>query len=66
MSTEAVDRQQQKINEFLRLWPLTAEIAGLPHAEHCRYFTADQMELRANTLRTAYKAARQLLLEVVK
>jgi len=66
MSNEAVDRQQQKINEFLRLLPLTAEIAGLPHAEHGRYFTPEQMELRANTLRTAYKAARQLLLEVVK
>jgi hypothetical protein len=66
MSNEAIDRQQQKINEFLRLLPLTAEIAGLPHAEHGRYFTPEQMELRANSIRNAYKTARQLLLEVVK
>ncbi len=29
MSNEAIDRQQQKISEFLRLLPLTIEIAGL-------------------------------------
>ena len=32
MSNEGIDRQQQKINDFLRLLPLTAAIAGLPNA----------------------------------
>ena len=71
MSTDAsdrqgIDRQQQKINEFLRLLPLTLEIAGLPKAEPGRHYNEDQMSVRANTLRNAYKVARQLILEVVK
>jgi hypothetical protein len=66
MSTETIDRQQQKINEFLRLLPLTLEIAGLPHADAGRYFNEGQMEVRVNALRTAYKFARQLVLEVAK
>jgi hypothetical protein len=66
MSTEPVDRQQQKINEFMRLLPLTLEIAGLPHAEAGRHFNEGQMEVRANTIRTAYKMARQLILDVAK
>ena len=64
MSTEPVDRQQQKISEFLRLLPLTMEIAGLPRSELGRNFNEDQMGVRANTLRTAYKIARQLVLEI--
>jgi hypothetical protein len=64
VSTEALDRQQQKINEFMRLLPLTIEIAGMPHSELGRNFNADQMEVRANTIRTAYKIARQVVLEV--
>jgi hypothetical protein len=66
MSTEGIDRQQQKINEFLRLLPLTAEIAGLPKAEIGKYFNEGQLEVRATALRAAYKMARQLLLEIVK
>jgi hypothetical protein len=66
MSTEGVDRQQQKVAEFLRLLPLTAEIAGLPHSEHAKHYNEGQMETRANTLRAAYKIARQLVLDVAK
>jgi hypothetical protein len=66
MGTEGVDRQQQKVAEFLRLLPLTVEIAGLPRAEPGKYFTEGQMEVRVNALRTAYKAARQLVMEVAK
>jgi hypothetical protein len=66
MSAEGFDRQQQKINEFLRLLPLTIEIAGLPAGELGKYFSEAQLELRANTLRAAYKYARQLVLEVAK
>jgi hypothetical protein len=66
MGTEGVDRQQQKVSEFLRLLPLTLEIAGLPHTEAGRHFNEGQMEVRAATIRTAYKMARQLILEVAK
>ncbi len=66
MSTEPIDRQQQKINEFMRLLPLTLEIAGLPKAEHGKHFNEGQMEVRAATIRLAYKMARQVILEVVK
>jgi hypothetical protein len=66
MSTEPIDRQQQKINEFMRLLPLTLEIAGLPKAEHGKHFNEGQMEVRASTIRLAYKMARQVILDVVK
>jgi hypothetical protein len=64
MTNEAIDRQQQKIGEFLRLLPLTIEIAGLPHSEPGRHYNEGQMETRVNTLRLAYKMARQLVLDV--
>ena len=67
MSSEvSVDRQQQKVTEFLRLLPLTVEIAGLPKSELGRHFNEGQMELRANSLKLAYKLARQLILDVAK
>ena len=66
MGSEGIDRQQQKINEFLRLLPLTAAIAGLPECELGRHFNEGQMELRAQTLRNAYKFARQLILDIAK
>jgi hypothetical protein len=66
MSTDAGDRQLQKINEFMRLLPLTIELAGLPHAEHGKYYNEGQIEARATTIRTAYKIARQIVLDVVK
>ncbi|HEY7425498.1 MAG TPA: hypothetical protein VH682_14805 [Gemmataceae bacterium] len=61
-----IDRQQQKVAEFLRLLPLTAEIAGLPKSEPGRHFNEGQMEVRATTLKLAYKLARQLILDVAK
>ena len=66
MSTgnEGIDRQQQKVSEFLRLLPLTLEIAGLPRAEAGRHFNEGQMDVRINTLKLAYKMARQLILDV--
>ena len=39
-------------------------IAGLPHAEHGKYFNEDQMEIRARALKSALKHARALLKEV--
>src|SRR5262249_7180428 len=66
MSSEGVDRQQQKVAEFLRLLPVTLAVAGLPHSETNRHFNEGQMETRATTIRTAYKIARQLVLDVAK
>jgi hypothetical protein len=56
--------QQQKINEFLRLLPLTLEVAGLPRSEPGRNFNEAQMDLRASTIRMAYKIVRQMVAEV--
>ena len=64
MGTEGIDRQQQKINEFLRLLPLTLEIAGLARAQPGTHLNEGQMEVRGNTIRHAYKVARQVVLEV--
>jgi hypothetical protein len=66
MSSDPTNQAQQKINEFMKLLPLTLEVAGLPHAELGRNFNEAQMEVRANTLRVAYKIARQIILEVAK
>ncbi len=67
MSTDSAERQQQtqqRISEFLRLLPVTLEIAGLARCELGRYFNDDQMNLRANAIKNAYKIARQLITEV--
>jgi hypothetical protein len=63
MSTDPTT-QQTKVKEFLQLLPLTIEIAGLPVIETGRHLNADQMEVRANSIRTAYKIARQLVIDV--
>jgi hypothetical protein len=64
MGAESIDRQQQKINEFMKLLPLTLEIAGLPRAQPGIHLNEGQMEVRGNTIRHAYKVARQLVLEI--
>jgi hypothetical protein len=66
MGTEGVDRQQQKVREFMQLLPLTLEIAGLARGEPGHYFTEGQLEVRATNIRNAYKLARQVILEVAK
>jgi macrodomain Ter protein organizer (MatP/YcbG family) len=67
MSTDAgADRQQMKMREFMSLLPLTLEIAGLARAEVGRHFNEGQMEVRANTIKLAYKVARQLVIEAAK
>jgi hypothetical protein len=66
MGTEGVDRQQQKVQEFLRLLPLTLAVAGLPEAEPGRHLNEGQMEARATSIRTAYKVARQIVLDIAK
>ena len=60
------EMKQQRMKEFMSLLPLTAEIAGLPRGTPDRLFTADQMEARVLSLRTAYKLARSLVKEVAE
>ena len=66
MSSETPDRQQQKVREFMSLLPLTLALAGLPNGEAGKPFTESQLDSRATTIRSAYKAARQLIMEVSK
>ena len=66
MGAEGIDRQQQKVQEFLRLLPLTLAVAGLPEVEPGRHLNEGQMEARATTIRGAYKVARQIILDVAK
>ena len=66
MGTEGTDRQQQKVQEFMRLLPLTLAVAGLPNAESGRHLNEGQMEARALSIRTAYKIARQIIIDVAK
>jgi hypothetical protein len=61
-----MDRQQQKVQEFLRLLPLTLAVAGLPQAAPGQHLNEGQMEARASTIRMAYKVARQIILDVAK
>ena len=65
-SSASPDRQRQKINEFMQLLPLTLAIAGLPDSERGHNFNEGQMEVRTNTIRLAFKMARQLLLDLSK
>ena len=71
MSTDAApqpnaEKQQQKMKEFMSLLPLTIEVAGLPRSELFKNFNEGQMEVRAATLKTAYKLARQLVIDATK
>jgi hypothetical protein len=59
------DALRRRYKEFLDLMPLTIAIAGLPVSETPFNFSPDQMEVRANTLQTAFKLARQLTREAV-
>ncbi|MCS6864738.1 MAG: hypothetical protein RMJ56_18080 [Gemmataceae bacterium] len=56
--------KQSRMTEFIKLLPLTLELAGLPKGEPGRPFTADQIEGRAMSVRTAYRIARNLIKEI--
>jgi hypothetical protein len=56
--------KQSRMTEFLKLLPLTLELAGLPKGDPARPFTADQIEGRAMSIRTAYKIAHALVREI--
>lgn len=65
MSPE-LERQQQKAKEFMSLLPLTLAIAGLPEGDPGKIFTESQLEARATSIRSAYKIARQVIMDVTK
>lgn len=57
--------KQSRMTEFLRLLPLTIELAGLAKGDLARPpFTPDQIEGRAMTIRAAYKIARNLIKDI--
>jgi hypothetical protein len=56
--------KQARMTEFLRLLPLTVELAGLAKAAPGAVFTPDQMEGRAMSIRSAYKIARSMIRDV--
>lgn len=58
------EMKQARMTEFMKLLPLTLELAGLPKAEGGRLFSSDQIEARIMTVRSAYKLARSLLKEI--
>jgi hypothetical protein len=64
-SAAAAD-QQRRYRELLDLLPLAVSLAGLPHSEGTRYYTEEQIELRANTVRHAFKFARQLARDYIQ
>ena len=56
--------KQNRMTEFMKLLPLTLELAGLPRADPGRPFTGDQVEGRAMSVRAAFKAARALVKDI--
>ena len=56
--------KQNRITEFMKLLPLTLQLAGLSQADIARPFTPDQIEGRAMSIRMAYKAARALVKDI--
>jgi hypothetical protein len=56
--------KQSRMTEFLKLLPLTLELAGLPKADPNRPFTSDQIEGRVMSIRTAYRAAHALVKKI--
>ena len=56
--------KQGRMTEFMRLLPLTLELAGLPKAAHNTLFGPDQMEARIMNIRMAYKLARNMLKDI--
>ncbi len=66
MSADNSQAQQQKIQEFIRLLPLTFELAGLSKNQAGSFYNEGQLEARATAIRNAYKAARQIIVDIAK
>lgn len=62
----SAEKQQRRAAEFMQLLPLTLELAGLPKSDHGKYYSEDQIQARALTVKYAYRVARHLLIEMVQ
>ncbi len=58
--------QQRRYREFLDLLPLALNLAGLPTSEGTRYYSEEQIELRTNTIKHAFKFARQIAKDYIQ
>jgi hypothetical protein len=56
--------KQNRMTEFMKLLPLTLDLAGLAKADPARPFTPDQIEGRAMSVRMAFKVARSLVKDI--
>jgi hypothetical protein len=65
MSDATPEVKQARMTEFMKLLPLTLELAGLPRSGPERpLYTSDQIEARIMSVRIAYRQARSLLKEI--
>ena len=58
------DVKQSRMTEFMKLLPLTLELAGPSRADPARPFTPDQIAGRAMSVRMAFKEARALVKDI--
>ncbi|MCA9016918.1 MAG: hypothetical protein KDA77_16420 [Planctomycetaceae bacterium] len=65
-SANASSDIQRRYREFLDLLPLTLSLAGLPESDHGRYYTEEQVEARAYTIKHAFKQARIVARECIQ
>ncbi|QDU48861.1 hypothetical protein [Gimesia panareensis] len=65
-SASASSDIQRRYREFLDLLPLTLSLAGLPASDHGKYYTEEQVEARAFTVKHAFKQARILARECIQ
>jgi len=56
--------KQGRMTEFMKLLPLTIELAGLAKADAGRPFTPEQIEGRGMSVRAAFKVARALIKDI--
>lgn len=64
MEPVSAEVKQNRMTEFMKLLPLTLDLAGLSKADPARPFTPDQIEGRAMSVRMAFKAARALVKDI--
>lgn len=64
MEPVSAEVKQNRMTEFMKLLPLTLDLAGLAKADPARPFTPDQIEGRAMSVRMAFKIARSLVKDI--
>jgi len=66
MTESTPEMKQARMTEFMKLLPLTLELAGLPKSGEGRLYTTEQIEARVISVRAAYRLARGLLKEIAE